>query len=148
MIELERTYENFRGDTVTKKLYFHMSLKELKNMESFSDDELKAAVESATEENIDDVIKEFSAKKSTDDSLKTMEELILGSYGYISDDGEEFIKDPKFTAAFEKSTAYEDLLVDLMTVEGYLEKFLAGIVPKKMQANVVSIFDKLKDKKQ
>ena len=70
--------------------------------------------------------------------LSLFKTLILKSYGEVSEDGESFIKDPELTRKFEKTEAYSELFMSLVTDTDKAVAFIEGIMP-----NINDIKDKV-----
>lgn len=138
MLALDRTYENFKGEMVTKTFYFHLSNKELRKMPLAQE-----LPENVTTENLQEVVTSIAKEKSSEDMISTIESFVADAFGYVSDDGEEFLKDKELTKAFMNSTAFDDLIMDLISDESYLENFLINVVPKKMAPNIKAAFDRV-----
>lgn len=55
--------------------------------------------------------------------------LILKSYGVVSDDGKKFVKSDEISAEFEQTAAYDALFTELVTTEKASEDFLKAVMP-------------------
>ena len=60
---------------------------------------------------------------------KLFKELILKSYGEISADGREFIKDPELAKHFSYTPAFSILYMELATNDKAASDFVNGIIP-------------------
>lgn len=127
MITKKITYENFDGEEVTEELYFRLSTKEM------SDDEFQK---------IRDRIADGYKKKDNLQVLNAILEIIIKSYGKKSEDGKAFIKTEEATKNFENSEACDELAYELMNNEGELQKFIEGIMPKKLYEQYSKIPEK------
>lgn len=127
MITKKITYENFDGEEVTDELYFRLSTKEM------SDDEFQ---------NIRDRIADGYKKKDNLQVLNAILEIVVKSYGKKSEDGKSFIKTEEATKNFENSEACDELAYELMNNEGELQKFIEGIMPKKLYEQYSKIPEK------
>lgn len=127
MITKKITYENFDGEEVTEELYFRLSTKEM------SDDEFQK---------IRDRIADGYKKKDSLQVLNAILEIIIKSYGKKSEDGKSFIKTEEATKNFENSEACDELAYELMNNEGELQKFIEGIMPKKLYEQYSKIPEK------
>ena len=127
MITKKITYENFDGEEVTEELYFRLSTKEM------SDDEFQM---------IRDKIAEGYKEKDNLKVLNAILEIVVKSYGKKSEDGKTFIKTEQDTKNFENSEACDELAYQLMSNEKELQKFIEGIMPKKIYDQYSKISEK------
>lgn len=127
MITKKITYENFDGEEITDELYFRLSTKEM------SDDEFQK---------IRDRIADGYKKKDNLQVLNAILEIIIKSYGKKSEDGKAFIKTEEATKNFENSEACDELAYELLNNEGELQKFIEGIMPKKLYEQYSKIPEK------
>lgn len=127
MITKKITYENFDGEEITEELYFRLSTKEM------SDDEFQK---------IRDRIADGYKKKDNLQVLNAILEIVIKSYGKKSEDGKAFIKTEEATKNFENSEACDELAYELLNNEGELQKFIEGIMPKKLYEQYSKIPEK------
>ncbi len=121
MIRKTVTYEDFNGEEQTEDVYFHLSKSELIDMEVGKEGGMSAFLA--------DVVKSGDIKKI----LEVFRDLLSKAYGTRSEDGRRFIKDPKVTADFMESPAFEALFTELITSESAVTQFVLGIIPKDMR---------------
>ncbi len=117
---LKRTieYTDYFGSKQSETYAFHLSKPELLELE-FSEDGGKS-------KKIQDIVQ----REDKREMFFVMKQLILSSYGEISEDGKRFTKTPEATKAFEQSLAFEALLMNIATDSTAAEQFITSIVPK------------------
>ena len=120
MITKTVTYENFKGDLVSKELHFHLSEPELMDME-------------AEEEGLADKIREVIANDDANEKYLLFKKIVLAAYGEVSEDGDEFIKSKELTDKFQRSAAYGAFFMDLVNSdETTVSNFFTGIFPAQL----------------
>lgn len=116
MISKKVTYSDFNGNERAEELYFHMNKAEcvefLATNETFSDDFKTMVI--------------------------TIKDLILKSYGEVSQDGKRFIKSEEKSKAFYQTEAYSALYMELAGDEGAMEAFINGVIPSDLAQQVNS----------
>lgn len=118
MIKETISYEDIDGNKRTMDAYFHLTMREMRQM-------LKDGIQ----EKLDAVT---SGKASPDVMFDLVDELIKASFGKrVESDGEaHFTKNPELTEAFMESDAYDSLLSKLMSDDQFATRFFSGLVPK------------------
>lgn len=96
------SYEDFDGNQVTEVLLFNLSNPELMTLQASYPEGYAKHLESALEAN---------DKKEV---VKTLQNLILNSYGEKSSDGRRFIKSEEAKVNFEQSAAYDALFTEML----------------------------------
>lgn len=128
MIKETISYEDIDGNSKTMDAYFHLSMREMRQL-------LKDGIQ----EKLDAVT---SGKASTDTMFDLIDVLIKTSFGKrVESNGEaRFVKDPELTEAFMNSDAYDSLLGKLMSDDKFATRFFTGLVPKALsdRMNAVS----------
>ena len=128
MIKETISYEDIDGNSKTMDAYFHLSMREMRQL-------LKDGIQ----EKLDAVT---SGKASTDTVFDLIDVLIKTSFGKrVESNGEaRFVKDPELTEAFMNSDAYDSLLGKLMSDDKFATRFFTGLVPKALsdRMNAVS----------
>ena len=112
------TYEDYNGEERKEKFYFHFSKSEAMRMEN------------SVEGGLSKKLQEIVDAKDTPMLVKFFEDIILGAYGIKTDDGKQFKKSEEISKSLKESPAYDEILMKILTEEGYAEKFIAGITPK------------------
>lgn len=110
-------YVDFDGNEREEEFRFHLTKAELAEM-NFS-------AKGGLEKMITRIINE----RDTTELIKIFKELLLRSYGKVSDDGRRFIKSPELRTEFEQTQAYSDLYMRFLEDPDQLVKFVEGIVP-------------------
>lgn len=121
MYKKEITYEDFRGKKRTEEYWFNLTKTELIEMEFGVSGGFSSAVKKIIEEQDPGKI------------MKIFKDLILSSYGVISEDGKRFIKTPEMALEFSQTLAYEKLFMELGTDSKAGAEFVNGIVPSDMK---------------
>lgn len=124
MFKKNISYVDYDGNKRNDEFYFNLNKAELMTLE-FS---YKGGIAGALQQSLRD-----HDMKTVMDIVTTM---IKMSYGAKSADGRKFVKSPSVLEDFEFSEAYPTLLMDLVTNEGELDKFMTGIMPADLQADV------------
>lgn len=127
MIKETISYEDIDGNSKTMDAYFHLSMREMRQL-------LKDGIQ----EKLDVVT---SGKASTDTMFDLIDDLIKASYGKrIEDNGEaHFVKNPELTEIFMQSDAYDSLLGKLMSDDTFATRFFTGLVPKALTERMNAI---------
>ena len=115
-------YEDFDGQPVEEKVYFHLSKSELI--------EMIMAEEGQTEGGL--VGKLTAMVESGNGALimSTFKEIIAKSYGErVDGSGSKFFKSPQKTEEFMGSLAFDALFTELMTSDKAAAEFVSGLVP-------------------
>lgn len=118
MIKETISYEDIDGNKKTMDAYFHLTMREMRQL-------LKDGIQ----EKLDAVT---SGKASSDVMFDLIDDLIKSSYGKRTEvDGEaHFVKNPETTEIFMESEAYDSLLSKLMSDDQFATRFFTGLVPK------------------
>lgn len=127
MIKETISYEDIDGNSKTMDAYFHLSMREMRQL-------LKDGIQ----EKLDAVT---SGKASTDTMFDLIDILIKTSFGKrVESNGEaRFVKDPELTEAFMNSDAYDSLLGKMMSDDQFATRFFSGLVPKALSDRMNAI---------
>lgn len=140
MIKKTITYEDFDGDKRTKDFYFHM------NQVEFA--KLNSEVPGGLEKTIQDII----ANQDQGAMLRLVDLLVSRSYGERDDEDGGFTKIGKngrpLYEKFVNTSAYDNLIIELIQGEKNIVTFLSGIMPKEVQARMNEEFKKQKAAEQ
>ena len=140
MIKKTITYEDFNGEKRTKDFYFHM------NQVEFA--KLNGEVPGGLEKRIQDII----ANQDQDAMLRLVDLLVSRSYGERDDEDGGFTKIGKngrpLYEKFVNTSAYDNLIIELIQGEKNIVTFLSGIMPKEVQARMDEEFKKQKAMEQ
>lgn len=124
MLKKTITYTDFNGNEVTEEFMFNLTKAELVEKEFSQKVTLSDAIMAACKSNDHTVLVPFA------------KDLILSSYGKISDDGRRFIKSKEMATEFYQTQAYSDLAIDLMSDDKNALAFIKGIMPSDMASNI------------
>ena len=124
MLKKTINYTDFNGENHKEDFYFNLMKSELVEMNFSTGGGLKSFIERITN------------TRDHMELVKLFKELILKSYGVKSDDGKRFIKNQEVREAFEQSNAYNELFMLLASNEQEAIKFLQGILPADMAAEI------------
>lgn len=118
MIKETISYEDIDGNSKTMDAYFHLTMREMRQLLK---DGIQEKLEAVT-----------SGKASPDMMFDLIDDLIKASYGKRTEvDGEaHFVKNPETTEIFMESEAYDSLLSKLMSDDTFATRFFTGLVPK------------------
>ena len=128
MLKKTITYTDYNGNEKTMECHFHLSKKDLMEMEFSTEGGMKNAVEQIVEK--EDV-------KGLADLIK---EIILNSYGELTED-DRFIKvkdGKRLSDDFEQTEAFSELYFELNTNENSLVDFVNGIIPANLRQEIAS----------
>lgn len=124
MIKETRTYVDYDDVERTEDFYFNLSKAELL--------EMQASESGGLDKYIERITKEQDMKKI----IAFFKELVLMAYGKKSDDGKRFIKSEEISKEFSETEAYSDLFMELATDADKAAKFVNGLIPKDLAAEV------------
>lgn len=124
MIKETRKYVDFDGVEREEDFYFNFTKAELLQME--------LSVKGGFHAYIEQIVK---AKNETE-LIRLFKELLEKSYGVKSPDGRKFIKNAEVLEDFKHTEAYSDLFMELATDADKASKFVNGIFPAALQAEV------------
>lgn len=121
MFKIDLTYTNFAGAETTETLRFNLTETELRDLIR------KNKMFNA------DFLSYVSKEQNLMSMMDVIQELVIVSYGEISEDGRHFRKSEAMALDFVQSAAYEAFLNKLLDTEDGHEfmEFLMGIFPAK-----------------
>lgn len=127
MIKETISYEDIDGNSKTMDAYFHLTMREMRQLLK---DGIQDKLEAVT-----------SGKASPDVMFDLIDDLIKASYGKRTEvDGEaHFVKNPEATKIFMESEAYDSLLGKLMSDNTFATRFFTGLVPKALTERMNAI---------
>lgn len=117
-------FTDFLGNEREAEFYFHMSEADAYKLDLKTTGGLERKLKSMTE------------KQDVPGFAAMLDDLILKSYGYISDDGVSFVKDAEATKRFAESNAYSIIFKELVTNGDACINFIKGILPQNMQDRI------------
>lgn len=119
-------YTNLKDERKVEELYFYLSPKNLKKLDAKYQDQ----------GGIRGLFQKMITKNDNRLILETIEDIILSSYGIVSEDGNRFIQNDTVRADFECSCAYEQLFDELTSTAEAFGEFLKKILPNEVQAEI------------
>lgn len=117
MLKKTITYKDYLGNERTEDFMFDLNTTELI--------EMQAGYEGGLGEKLQKVVKANDGPTI----MKTFRELILKSYGVISDDGRYFEKSEEISRKFSQTEAYNQLFMELCTSAESTAAFIEGVIP-------------------
>ena len=129
MIKWPITYTDYEGNEVTEEFRFALNRSELMEM-NFS-------AAGGMEKMLQKIIDTKDVKKM----IEIFKEIIMKSYGELSDDGRRFIKTRdghKLAEDFAQTAAYDELYMQLATDDKKAADFINGVIPKDLAKQMES----------
>lgn len=121
MIKIPVTYTNFDGEEVKQDLYFHMSMRELTEME--------LSVEGGMYDHLQKILKSNNGGQI----LGMFQDMVQKAYGEREDNNpNSFLKDPKRAEQFMNSLAYDALFSHLVSDPAAMIDFINGLIPEQL----------------
>ena len=117
MLKKTITYKDYNGVERTEDFMFNLTKAEILEMQLTKDGGMDAA------------IKKIVDAKDAPEIMKVFKDLILKSYGMVSDDGRRFIKSKEISDSFAQTEAFSMLFMELATDTDAASAFVNGIVP-------------------
>ena len=124
MLKETRTYEDYDGVTRTEDFYFNLSKAELAEMEL------------SNEGGLENYLTKIINSKDNKKIVEVFKDILLKSYGEKSEDGRRFIKSSEISKAFSETPVYSDMFIELASDEEKASKFVEGIMPKDLGAQL------------
>lgn len=128
MLKKTITYTDYNGQEKNEEFHFHLSKKDLMEME-FS-------VEGGMQKTIERIIE----KEDIMGLANLVKEIILKAYGVLTDD-DRFIKvkdGHKLSEDFEQTEAFSELYYELNTNENALIDFVNGVIPVNLRQEIAN----------
>lgn len=127
MLKKSITFTDFNGEKVTEDHYFHLSKADLVELEMSKQGGLAAWIQRVVESEDGNAI------------MREFKHLILSAYGKRSEDGRRFVKNEALRDEFVSSEAYSELFMELITDADAAGKFVNGIIPPNLEADVAKL---------
>lgn len=127
MLKETRTYEDYDGVTRTEDFYFNLSKAELAEMEL------------SNEGGLENYLNKIINSKDNKKIVEVFKDILLKSYGEKSEDGRRFIKSAEISKAFSETPVYSDMFIELASDEDKASKFVEGIMPKDLGAQLDAV---------
>jgi hypothetical protein len=130
MLTKKITYTDYNGTTRTEEFMFNLSKAELMEREM------------ATTGGLENVLNSIIASNDQEQITNAFKQIILKSYGEVSEDGRKFIKvhnGVPLAEEFSQSEAYSELFMELSTNADKAAEFVNGIIPKDLASEAAKI---------
>ena len=118
MLVKKVSYTDYKGVKREEELYFNLSKAEVAEMELSHKGGLSAK------------INRIVATEDGEEIIRLFKELIIKSYGVVSDDGKRFIKNDQLREEFLQTEAYSELFMELASDADAASAFVNGIIPQ------------------
>jgi hypothetical protein len=116
MLKKTIKYTNFLGNEVEDTLFFNLSQDELMEMELSKEGGLSSTIQRIVD------------TQDTPKIIAMFKDILLKSYGEVSEDGKRFIKNDQLREEFQQSKAYSELFMELATDADAATKFIEGVI--------------------
>lgn len=120
MVTKKITYTDYKGNQRTEELYFNLNKAELVEMEL------------STEGGLHAMLLKIKEAEDMPQIVKVFKQMILKSYGVISNDGRRFTKSPELSEEFSQTEAYSELFMELASNPDEAAAFVNGVIPAEM----------------
>lgn len=121
MLTLPITYKDLDDNEQTEEFEFHITREELIELES------------RHPHGLDEWLKKIIKAEDSREAYAELKRIVLLAYGERSEDRKRFKKSEELSKWFEDHCAFDQLMYDIFTKEGFLQKFMAGVIPKAPQ---------------
>lgn len=111
-------YTDYKGNVREEEHFFNLSKAEAAEMELSHNGGLS--------EKLKRIVETQDAKEI----ISIFKDIVLKSYGVISDDGKRFIKSQQLRDEFEQTEAYSELFMSLIQDADAASDFIKGIIPQ------------------
>ncbi len=117
-------YTDYNGTKREEDFYFNLSKAEIMEMEM------------STTGGLTEMINRIIETQDAPSIIKVFKDIIMKSYGEKSPDGKRFVKTKELAEAFSQTEAYSELFMELASDSDAASKFVNGIIPADMAAEV------------
>lgn len=124
MLKKTIVYKDFNGVERQEEFRFFLSKTDIVRMNS------------RTEGGIQNKFERIMNKLDVGELVAVVEDIILSSYGEVSDDGTKFVKNKEVSNAFSYTPAYDQLFMELINDPDKLSEFIKNILPKDLQDRI------------
>lgn len=128
MLKKAITYTDYNGNEKTEEFHFHLSKKDLMEMEFSTEGGMQKTIERIVE------------KEDVKGLAELIKEIILKAYGELTSD-DRFIKvkdGTRLSEEFEQTEAFSELYFELNTNEDSLVSFVNGIIPANLRQEIAA----------
>ena len=116
MIKKTIKYKDYNGNEREDVCMFNLDEAELMEMELSTTGGLSTTIERIVQE------------QDTAKIIAMFKDIVLKSYGQISEDGRRFVKNDQLREEFQQSKAYTTLFMELATDADAATKFIEGVI--------------------
>lgn len=127
MFKYEITYTDFNDNEQKETLRFHMSVDEFAKIKDLLPDDFNNKIKEWQEKQENGETLDYDEASKVVDLIK---DIILDSYGEVSDDGRMFNKSSEIKERFYRSAAFAALMEKLLAEPEMLKTFINNISPK------------------
>lgn len=120
MVTKKITYTDYKGNQRTEELCFNLNKAELTEMELSIEGGLHA------------MLLKIKEAEDMPQIVKVFKQMILKSFGVISNDGRRFAKSPELSEEFSQTEAYSELFMELVSNPDEAAAFVNGVIPAEM----------------
>ena len=114
------TYEDYKGNTRTEDFYFNLNKAELIELELSEKGGLTTMLD------------RIMAAQDSQELFRIFKEVVVKSYGVMSDDGRKFVKNEKVLEDFMSTEAYSVIFTELAMNDDAAAEFFNGIIPQNL----------------
>lgn len=129
MLKKTIKFTDYEGNEKTREYRFHLSKADLIEMEL------------STPGGMQNLIDAIVAKEDLRRLTNLIKEIILRSYGELSEDGTLFVKTRnghRLAEDFQQTEAYSELYMELNTNEEALAEFVNGVIPANLRQEIAA----------
>ena len=120
MLKKELAYEDFLGNQQKETFYFNLTKTELTELEV------------KYPGGFGEYLRKIASEQKADKMYDIVKEIVLKSYGQISEDGKRFNKSAALKQEFECHAAFDALMSELTTDADKMSEFVLGIMPSEL----------------
>ena len=124
MLKKRIAYTDYNGTKREEDFYFNLNKAEIMEMEM------------STTGGLTEMINRIIETQDAPSIIKVFKDIIMKSYGEKSPDGKRFVKNQELSEAFAQTEAYSELFMELASDSEAASKFVNGIIPEDMAAEV------------
>lgn len=129
-------YTDYDGNKRKEKFYFNLTQFEATEIAMEMPDGVIEEIEEGEEQRVTAMhLTEKLGKKGVLDFIKN---IVLKSYGVKSPDGKRFIKSEELSTEFSQTPAFSSFMMRLMTDDMEASKFISGVIPAELAAQIQS----------
>jgi hypothetical protein len=125
MLRKKITYTDFNGEQRTEEFCFFLSKADL----------MKTEIKTTQAGGFKNIIQRMMDAKDYKAMVDLLDELIIKSYGVVSDDGRRLMKgkDGEYAREFMETEAYTELVMELLSGdEAKITEFIEGMLPQQL----------------